>query len=1292
MNQFSSVNTSTQNKKITILLCVFFIFSFLYSIGQTGIQWCGSDIMRQKNFDENPRTKQKNDSLENALFLLVQQQFQQKKSGIGPPPSLMQIYTIPVVVHIIHNNGPENIPDAQVIAGMQHLNDAFRNVGYYDPSTGVDVEIEFCLAKQDENGNPSTGIDRVVSALTNMTMETDDISLKNLLRWNPTKYLNIWIVKEITSQSMGTGVAGYAYFPSSHGNVVDGIVNEANYFGSTPDKSKVAVHEMGHYLGLYHTFEGGCSNNNCFIDGDKVCDTPPDGSTAPVSCGGAINTCQTDDDDLTANNPFRPISNGGQGDQNDMFINYMDYGYQTCQSAFTLGQKNRMIPSLTGERGSLLQSSGCNPPCINPITASFSASATNVTAGTAVSFSNTSTGATGYIWQLNGTTFSTATNPSYTFNMEGTYTIKLTAANNNPSCTKGFTITITVTCPVATPSFTVSSNTVSPGDNVTFTNTSAGANSYQWFIDGIAQSSTTNFNHTFPTAGGFMVSLTASNGICSKTFYQNVSVGFCRSKQANKWYFGDSLALDFNSGSPVALTNSAMNTILGSSSISDENGSLLFYSNGETVWNSSHAVMQNGAGLWGNKLSTQSALIVKQPGSNNLYYLFTTDARGGKDSASFPSAEPGAFAYSIIDISANGGLGAVISKNNLVYTFTSEKQAAVKHANGTDIWIVTHKYYSDKFYAHLLTCSGFNSSPVESQTGLMYGIPYGSSGDAVGTLTISPDGKRLAIAKGSGGIYTAKEKYQIFDFNTSTGIVSNPITISVRPNETATFTAFSPDGSKFYCAGGYTVNTIYQFDLNAGSHAAIDSSATALFSGHAWGMALAPDGKIYVNSGAWIVYPSVYNCFLSAIQIPNAPDTLCSYTSNVVSVPSGANTFPNFLVDYLAPLKPPTIRGQDILCSANEATYCINKRNCGLSNDTVSWLLQGNASILHSNDTSVTIHFNQPGADTLIVLQKTICGIVSDTLFINVISVAAPIVNLGNDTSFCSASSITLYANTSNSYLWSSGDTVQSISVSIPGIYWVEVSNSSGCIAADTIRILSGNTIPPIDLGNDINVCAGKIIVLDAGSGFSSYKWQDGSTSQKHTVYLPGKYWVTVSSCGNFTSDTITVSSQSNIPFTIAQEGSLCGGQSVALKAAPSNLASYIWDNGSSNYIREVQLPGTYWLMVTDANGCFDQDSVDVILQDCNCVIAIPNAFSPNNDGHSDLFILHGFENCVSSFSFVIFDRWGEKVFETEDVAKGWDGTYKGKPMNATVYVYSINATLMSGEKISKKGNISLIR
>ncbi|HEX2898468.1 MAG TPA: M43 family zinc metalloprotease, partial [Bacteroidia bacterium] len=368
-------------------------------------------------------------------------------------------YTIPVVVHIIHNGGPENISNTVVQQGIQDLNDAFENVGAYDPLTGVNTDIAFCLASQDPSGAGTSGIVRVQSPLTSMVMETQDISLKNLSRWDPTRYLNIWLVGEISSQSMGSGVAGYAYFPSSHGQPHDGIVNEARWFGSSTDNSKIHVHEAGHYLGLYHTFQGGCTNNNCLVDGDQVCDTPPDNSTAATLCNSGINTCNTDDDDLSTNNPFRPVVNGGQGDQPDMIMNYMDYGFQTCQSAYTLGQKDRMTTALNGPRASLLTSLGCLSPCTNTISCAFTPSATNVAAGTLVTFSNTTTGATTYDWTRNGVSFSTAANPTWTPNAAGTFTITLTASNGDPSCTRSQSVVITVTCS-ENASFTASASSV----------------------------------------------------------------------------------------------------------------------------------------------------------------------------------------------------------------------------------------------------------------------------------------------------------------------------------------------------------------------------------------------------------------------------------------------------------------------------------------------------------------------------------------------------------------------------------------------------------------------------------------------------------------------------------------------------------------------------------------------------------------------------------------------------------------------------------------------------------------
>src|SRR5690606_3278251 len=159
--------------------------------------------------------------------------------------------------------------------------------GYGD---GVDVEVEFCLAQRDPNGNASTGINRVNGCtVTNYCNEgitagegsgASEVQVKNLSRWNNQLYYNIWVVSEIENNNGGSGIQGYAYFPTT--SIVDGTVVLYNAFGtvgtlnSYTNKNKTLTHEIGHGLALFHTFQGGsCVENNCALQGDRVCDTPP---------------------------------------------------------------------------------------------------------------------------------------------------------------------------------------------------------------------------------------------------------------------------------------------------------------------------------------------------------------------------------------------------------------------------------------------------------------------------------------------------------------------------------------------------------------------------------------------------------------------------------------------------------------------------------------------------------------------------------------------------------------------------------------------------------------------------------------------------------------------------------------------------------------------------------------------------------------------------------------------------------------------------------------------------------
>ncbi|MEM6801447.1 MAG: M43 family zinc metalloprotease, partial [Bacteroidota bacterium] len=354
---------------------------------------CGTDHMHHEMLKNHPAFKRLQEKLNSDTY---KKMIQKQKSKPGVEKNNLcgeeneEIYTIPVVVHIVHL--PEdsiqgigsNLSDATIQAGIDHLNDAFRNQGSYAGGPyhsnvvdfgiqSADVKIEFVLARRDPQGNSTTGINRISSDYSNLAYAEDgpngfssqDAYIKSLSFWDSRDYANVWLVNEICRfPDSLCGVAGYAYLAGAHGASYDGIVNEARYWGSSVHASKVHIHEFGHYLNLYHTFndpDGGgqktaCENSNCLTDGDYVCDTPPDNSSSAISCNSSAtsNSCTTDADDTSPNNPFT-------SDVNDLYENYMDYGYQSCQNTFTPGQKDRMRLALTGIRSSLLSSPGSKP-------------------------------------------------------------------------------------------------------------------------------------------------------------------------------------------------------------------------------------------------------------------------------------------------------------------------------------------------------------------------------------------------------------------------------------------------------------------------------------------------------------------------------------------------------------------------------------------------------------------------------------------------------------------------------------------------------------------------------------------------------------------------------------------------------------------------------------------------------------------------------------------------------------------------------------------------------------------
>ncbi|MEM1215368.1 MAG: M43 family zinc metalloprotease, partial [Bacteroidota bacterium] len=333
-------------------------------------------------------------------------------------------------------------------------------------------------------------------------MLDEDEAMKNLSRYDPTSYLNIWVVNEICDFS-NCGVVGYAYLPGAHGEPYDGIVVEASYLGEDAADNSVLTHEVGHYLGLLHTFEGGCFNANCSANGDRVCDTPPDQSVAAFPCGAAPNSCFTD------------AQSGFSTDQPDMYNNYMDYSLFSCYDAFTEGQRDRMHFFLDEVRTSLQTSLGCVSPCTEPITLEIATSSVApFSLGSTVTFTAAGDNIGAVEWAIDGEGQAGGTSFSYTFSSLGSFTISAQATNNNPNCLAVTLLEVEVVC-TAQAAFMANTLTVAPGETVDFTNTSTGSTAYNWQVNEVTFSNAEDVSYLFSDPGVYFVTLVASDGNCS---------------------------------------------------------------------------------------------------------------------------------------------------------------------------------------------------------------------------------------------------------------------------------------------------------------------------------------------------------------------------------------------------------------------------------------------------------------------------------------------------------------------------------------------------------------------------------------------------------------------------------------------------------------------------------------------------------------------------------------------------------------------------------------------------------
>lgn len=414
-----------------------FLLLFVCAAAFAQSPFCGSDVLLDESLKADPALRQRLDALEAAIGAQVRLRHPRSVQTFSTPS-----YVIPVVVYVVYTSGlpvgtQENITDAQVQSQLTALNQAFSAQG-----------ISFCLATRDTGTGasfpgPTQGIIRVASPLTNH-LTSQEAALKALSTLAGDHYLRIWVVKDIDNHS---GVAGYARFPGTVPTTLEGVVMRYDFFGDIAncagcplipnyDRGKILAHEVGHYLSLYHTFQGGCTGlftSDCGTLGDQVCDTPQI-ATADSGCpSSTVISC----------NGTPALTN-----------NEMDYTNDVCRTSFTTDQTSRMQAALSLVRSTLvspqnLVATGIS--CTGGINASFSSSNYSPCPSTTVTLTALTTSGATYAWDFgDGSPLGSGNPVTHAYSVGGPRMVTLTVTSGSNSASSAQQLFVSNGCaPIA---------------------------------------------------------------------------------------------------------------------------------------------------------------------------------------------------------------------------------------------------------------------------------------------------------------------------------------------------------------------------------------------------------------------------------------------------------------------------------------------------------------------------------------------------------------------------------------------------------------------------------------------------------------------------------------------------------------------------------------------------------------------------------------------------------------------------------------------------------------------------
>lgn len=1223
---------------------------------------CGFSHIQQELIQQDPHLEDIIDHAKNVAY-----------PQISTGPRSFNVINVPVVVHIIHSGEPvgtgSNISDAQVAAQIQVMNEDFSAM---DPDFGNtpaqwsgvigDAMINFCLAQVAPDGTATSGITRHNIPVTGSSSNNNNIesTIKPQTMWDPTQYMNVYVLS-IPGTTANGGVLGYAYLPynGTIGSSNDGIVVDYNWFGGPgfgQSGDKTMTHEIGHYLGLFHTFDGESCNSD-----DGVADTP--NINSPTADQGFF-SCNT-------NFPTGPSSCGNE----HMYVNYMDYSQESCYTSFTNGQIAIMravlegtsnvpgfgsrtalvsnavacnLPAVDASLVSLLSPTGivCSGSPVSPVVELRNTGQQNLTSAT-ITYTVGAGAPQAFSWSGNLTTGQTETVTLTPFlpAAPGLYNLNVIVSNPNNTtdgnaANNAVSAQIEVVDRVDLPlAENVENETGFPlsGSNIRSLNVSN--DNFEWEIflgasangagmsslrfnnyDGSSSSNPNNtidalLTETYDVAGSTDLTLTFDvayapyNNTFSDSLYVLLAID-CNSTYDTEVYYlgGNQLATapsTFNAFVPAAnewrnetIDLSAYNNV---SSISVAFVNRSGYGNNLYLDNINLSGQGGGCAISGAVSSMDAscfgandgtAAVVVTGGSGNYTYQWSANT-GGQTTPTAIGLSAGSYTVTVSD----GPTCSQIFNTsiNQPVDVTLNVSSNDESSNGANDGIAT------------ATASGGNG-----------GFTYQwSNGDSGATITgLAPGNYTVTATDNTGCFEVSSVTINGFSCGTIGGTISGD-DVSCNGDADGSLSVSPSGGSgpyQYLWSNNETGSSID--NLPAGNY-----TVTITDNDNCPGVVMGTVGEPDLLQVGVSVTNETGNGANDGTATANGgggTGTLSYQWSNGQSGPTIMNLAPGLYTVTITDANGCTSSASGVVggfaCSGISGNVVETDVTCFGEDDGSLTALPtgGNGPYGYewsNNQTGQTIDNLQPGTYQVTVTDQDNCSAVLTGTVEQPgeLATAATSTDVSsNGAADGTATAIPMGGNGGYTFVWSNGGTSQTISNLLPGTYCVTVTDAQGCFTSACTDV-AGVNCSGIDVGiSDFSLDCfgdtdGTLTAQSSGTnGTVSYQWS-GTTQTTATItgLGAGTYTVTIideSGCSSTATGIVDQPAAISLNLTSTDESGndAENGSATATAAGGTGTFGYLWNTGQTTPTITGLAPGTYTVTVTDQNGCTSSESVVV--------------------------------------------------------------------------------------------------